>query len=442
VSTDPASPPPAKEEKPKTLGERIFTSTPVALAVIATILTGQSSSEMSRAQYFRSLAAQHQSRVSDQWNFFQAKRQRGDNRDLSLDQLQSLSQTGTANPAAFQAALARFPKELDEAEKQAARFESAVMAARGELGTVADPLQSAATELKKSAAESRQAWDKLNADLTSEKVKEALPFLSGKDLPTAEGEQPGDPRKTLREPLARINTLIPEALDQIAERKTERQMAPILADIRAEQAQEAVELVEGKAADFDKATSPVTNVFRSLNSLVATQAAAGQRYQQAAHETALVLATAPQSDKGLTELRAALAGVARAGNDLKRSSDGLVQGFAVGQLDFNTRRYDREARYNQTSAGLGELEVRIASLASERHRERSQYFLFASLAAQAGVTISTLALAVRRRSLLWIVAAVAGLGALVISAWIYSEDVGLRKRVPPPPSASAREPRP
>ncbi len=437
MSTVPASPPPAKEEKPRTLADRIFTSTPVALTVIATILTGQSSGEMSRAQYFRSLAAQHQSRVSDQWNFFQAKRQRGDNRDLSLDQLRALSQTGEANPAAFQAALARLPKDLDEAEKQATRFESAAKAARSEPGTAADALLNAAGELKKSVAESRQAWEKLSAYLASEEVKKALPFLSGKDLPAAEGEPTGDPRKTLREPLAHINPRIPEALDEVAQRKTERQMASTLADIHAEQAQEAVELVEGKADGFDKATSPVTTVFRSLNLLVAAQAAAEQRYQQAAHETALILATATPSEKGL---RTALAGVAQAGNDLKRSSDGLLQGFAAGQLDFNTRRYDREARYNQISAGLGELEVRIASLESERHRERSQSFLFAALAAQAGVTISTLALALRRRSTLWILAAVAGAAALVISAWVYSEDVGLRKRVPAAPPPTAHEP--
>jgi hypothetical protein len=439
VSTVPASPPPAKEEKPKTLGERIFTSTPVALAVIATILTGQSSSEMSKAQYFRSLAAQHQSRVSDQWNFFQAKRLRGDNRDLSLDELRALSQSGEANPAAFQAALARLPNELQAAEKQADRLESAAKTARGELGAAADPLLNVAGELKKSAAESRQAWEKLSAFLATEKVKEALTFLSGNELPTAESQQSGDPRKTLREPLAHINPRIPDALDEIAQRKTERQMATTLSEIRPEQAQEAVELAEGKAADFDKATAPVTDAFRSLNLLVAAQAAAGRRYQQLAHETALILATAPQSEKGLTELRTALAGVAHAANDLKRSSDGLVQGFAVGQLDFNTRRYEREARFNQTSAGLGELEVRIASQASERHRERSQYFLFASLAAQAGVTISTLALALRRRSVLWTVAAVAGIAALVISGWLYAEDVGLRKRIPAPPT-SAREP--
>ncbi len=440
MSTVPASPPPAKEEKPRTLAERIFTSTPVALAVIATVLSGQSSGEMSRAQYFRSLAAQHQSRVSDQWNFFQAKRQRGDNRDLSLNQLRALAQTGEANPDAFLAALERLPKDLDEAEKQSARLESAAKASRNDLGSAADPLLGAAAELKKAAADSKQAWDKLHDSLASEKVKEALPFLSGKDLPTADGEQPGDPRKTLREPLARINPRIPDALDEVEQRKTERLMAPTLADIRAEQAQRAVELVESQAADFDKATSPVTNAFRTLNSLVAAQAAAGQRYQQAAHETALVLAMAPQSEKGLTELRAALAGVAHAGNDLKRSSDGLVQGFSVGQLEFNSRRYDREARYNQTSAGLGELEVRIASLESDRHRERSQNFFLAFLAAQVGVTISTLALAVRRRSTLWMLAAVAGVAALVISGWIYAEDVGLRKRSPAPPTATSREP--
>ena len=48
----------------KTLG-----ITPVVMTVIATMLAGLASSEMTRAQYDRSLAAQRQSKAGDQWNF-------------------------------------------------------------------------------------------------------------------------------------------------------------------------------------------------------------------------------------------------------------------------------------------------------------------------------------------------------------------------------------
>src|SRR3569833_3912874 len=71
------TPKPAGDDAPKTLWERIFTSTPVAMTMVATLLAGLSTSEMTRAQYDRSLAAQLQAKAGDQWSFFQAKRLRG-----------------------------------------------------------------------------------------------------------------------------------------------------------------------------------------------------------------------------------------------------------------------------------------------------------------------------------------------------------------------------
>jgi hypothetical protein len=65
-----------KEDVPPGTWGKILTATPVVMTVIATALAGLSSSEMNRAQYDRSGAAQLQSKASDQWSFFQAKRLR------------------------------------------------------------------------------------------------------------------------------------------------------------------------------------------------------------------------------------------------------------------------------------------------------------------------------------------------------------------------------
>ncbi len=59
------------------------------MTVVATLMAGLSSSEMTRAQYDRSLAAQQQSKVGDQWSFFQAKRLRGATLRASLQLLQA-----------------------------------------------------------------------------------------------------------------------------------------------------------------------------------------------------------------------------------------------------------------------------------------------------------------------------------------------------------------
>jgi len=74
-----------KADVPQTLWGRILAATPVVMTVLATALAGMASSEMTRAQYSRSLAAQLQSKAGDQWGFFQAKRLRSALQRNALD---------------------------------------------------------------------------------------------------------------------------------------------------------------------------------------------------------------------------------------------------------------------------------------------------------------------------------------------------------------------
>jgi hypothetical protein len=92
---------------------------------------------------------------------------------------------------------------------------------------------------------------------------------------------------------------------------------------------------------------------------------------------------------------------------------------AIAGLNFNSSRYQREAHYNQILAQLLEVQVRRQSFISDRHRVRSRQFFYGMLGAQAGVTIATFSLAVRRGSLLWGLAASAGLAAVTFAAYVY-----------------------
>jgi hypothetical protein len=106
-----------KATVPLTLWGKIISATPIVMTVIATLLAGLASSEMTKAQYDRSLATQQQSKAGDQWGFFQAKRLRSAIQLGTLDVIQSTSehpidasglQTLAAtlpNPAAVQSAL-------------------------------------------------------------------------------------------------------------------------------------------------------------------------------------------------------------------------------------------------------------------------------------------------------------------------------------------------
>jgi hypothetical protein len=78
-----------KTAVPQTLWGRTLSATPVVMTVVATMLAGLASSEMTRAQYIRALAAQQQSKTGDQWAFFQAKKLRSAVQSGTLDVLQT-----------------------------------------------------------------------------------------------------------------------------------------------------------------------------------------------------------------------------------------------------------------------------------------------------------------------------------------------------------------
>jgi hypothetical protein len=81
-----------KADIPQTLWGKVLGATPVVMAVVATMLAGLASSEMTHAQYTRALAAQQQSKTGDQWAFFQAKRLRSALQLSTLDMLQSVAE--------------------------------------------------------------------------------------------------------------------------------------------------------------------------------------------------------------------------------------------------------------------------------------------------------------------------------------------------------------
>lgn len=91
-----------KADVPQTVWGRILAATPVVMTVVATALAGLASSEMTSAQYSRSLAAQQQSKAGDQWGFFQAKRLRGSMQRSTLDVLQTTAEVHPLAAAALE----------------------------------------------------------------------------------------------------------------------------------------------------------------------------------------------------------------------------------------------------------------------------------------------------------------------------------------------------
>ena len=116
--------------------------------------------------------------------------------------------------------------------------------------------------------------------------------------------------------------------------------------------------------------------------------------------------------------RAARSRVSSPATSASAASEALHRAFSVQRLRFAARRYDAEARVNQSIAQLFELQVRASNLPAERHHRRSSRFFYGMLAAQLGVIVSTFAMAAQRRNLLWSIAAAAGTVALAFTVYV------------------------
>jgi hypothetical protein len=91
-----------KTDLPPTKWGKVLGATPVVMAVVATMLAGLASSEMTRAQYDRSFAAQLQSKAGDQWSYFQAKKLRSAVARNSLDMLLAMGEISPLGASALQ----------------------------------------------------------------------------------------------------------------------------------------------------------------------------------------------------------------------------------------------------------------------------------------------------------------------------------------------------
>jgi hypothetical protein len=178
-----------KRELPQSLWGKTLGATPIVMTVIATMLAGLASSEMTKAQYDRSLAAQLQSKAGDQWSYYQAKKLRGAVARNTLDQLAATAEISPLDPSvlgkADAATVAAFtknelpaatPAKLDDAVKVAL---DAVASSRPEpeIATLLVKIKPATLAVALTAAQdAAQAFDNATKSInkTSDQFDETL----------------------------------------------------------------------------------------------------------------------------------------------------------------------------------------------------------------------------------------------------------------------------
>ena len=121
-----------KKELPQSKWGKILGATPIVMTVIATMLAGLASSEMTKAQYDRSLAAQLQSKAGDQWSYYQAKKLRSAVARNTLDLLATTAEIRPLDAAVLEEADAATIAALTKNELPAAtpaKFDDHIQAA-------------------------------------------------------------------------------------------------------------------------------------------------------------------------------------------------------------------------------------------------------------------------------------------------------------------------
>ena len=281
-----------KKDLPPSAWGKILGATPIVMTVIATMLAGLASSEMTKAQYDRSLAAQLQSKAGDQWSYYQAKKLRS---AVARNTLDLLAATSEVNPL---------------------------------------------------SAESLPGADAATVDaLVKNKIPAAMP--------------------------AKLDDSVNTALAAVESSKPETEIAALLAKIKDATLAESLIAARDAANAFDAAAKPINKAADKLDDALMT------------------------GDKN------------------------VFRNFSASRLRYTAARYEAEAKLNSAIGGILELQVRKGNISAEHHHKRSAKFFYGMLAAQMAVIIATFSIAARQKSLLWSLAAAAGLAAVSFAAYVY-----------------------
>jgi hypothetical protein len=397
--------PPAGEAQPrKSPWTMILNSTPVVLTVLATVLAGISSSEMTLAQYHRALAAQNQSKAGDQWGFFQAKRIRGMSIQSTIELLTARSAADTIDART----LSHYADELVLDIERLKRLATELNVQIGKDNTapvkiLAEPVDKLQKTLIARGQEAADARDRLKKLLDEPQLKDAVSYLSSDKLPSAATKPIAEPK-------------IVEAKGAVLSRQSEQETDPLVKDISAAALHQAIETVEANILAVEKANKPIGEALGPLDKIVQRQAAAARDVARALRPVERALEDLPE---GAAALHVLGGQIARADRALHDNVEELTNDYRVAQNGYLFRRYKSEADRNEEAATIYEVQVRKSSQSAEQHRDRSKHFFYCMLAAQAGVTIATLSLAFKRRSVLWGLASLAGLSAVSVSVYVY-----------------------
>ncbi len=393
------TPTPAPAPEKRSLFETVVTSTPVMLTVVATFILGQSSSEMTKAQYQRASAGQIQSKVADQWAFFQAKRIRGTIYEATADLLSQRADPFTSETLteAAQSLLQEIEATTKVELPGHAKLVELAKDAVKEQASIQAVLNPPADGLKKDGI-----------SLTQENVRVALDALIHYPVAKADDKAPAkeiDPKQ--KEQLDAI-------LDDIRRFKGDKEIAPKSLGISTNTIEIAIENARANAARVNDRGRAIERVLAKFDELIDGQDKISREFQRVVRAHLSAMLKANSDTEAVQKLERRLERV-------RAITSKLQNDFKAARHTFTAFRYEDDARSNQDAAYLYEVKVLQSSARSDRHLNRSFGFMIAMLIAQVGVTIASVAIAMRRRVPWWLLAVMAGLSAILFGIYVFLE---------------------
>lgn len=388
------NPVPIAEPEKKSLFDTAVVSTPVILTVIATFILGRSSSEMTQAQYQRSVAGQNQSKVADQWGFFQAKRIRGTNYETTAITLLA-QKADPFTPDTLTGGVDELAREIQLAEK--------------ETPALRDSLAGLSTKVQEMRQKLEDLLHPSSPDpiLTPAKVRAAFDALTAYPEPKADSaDQTGIDAEQRR--------LLNSILDDIRKFKPDKEIAPRTLELKPETIDLALEQAQARAGKIAAQGKQLDIVLEHFDALVDSEAGLCRELQRVLNAQLSALIKSGADAKQLAPLEARLERV-------RNLSARLIGAYYAARYAFDAKRYESDARSNQEAAYLYDVQVLQSSAQSDKHLRRSLGFMIAMLIAQVGVTVGSLALMLKFRLPVWSVAVLSGLCAIGLGTYIFFE---------------------
>jgi hypothetical protein len=308
-----AAPVDAKPDEPRSFIEKVGPTLTIGLTAIAAVFGSMSAGALQQAMYWKSQAAQDQSKSADQWSYAGFKRDRALIMEATARMLQAASDYAVASFSHEETPPITVPKDDKNPEETRKKLEEAQHLALGWL------------------------------------QKREGPQMMGGKIPETTDEH------------------ILALKKAIETREPETELVKLASQINQEAINKAIDDLEKFSAENDK-------------------------YWDAAVKAAGRLANFNDNKKPDTPA-----------NRKARQAAGY---------ELEERRYRIESRINQNIGFLYDIRVKVSSAESDRYRKKSYMLSYAMLIAQIGAVASSLALARKKRSMLWIFVAIFGFVAL------------------------------